>query len=247
VTQTIESISDLKKAAWVADESLDGPPRALVIWMHGCGCPELKRGPSLEEYLWAKAGALVILPYYGPWCWMNREAREFADEVISAAMRLYRLGADVPLIAAGGSMGGCGSLLLARYSRHTVAACLAIHPVCDTARHFERPDVTRTMLCAFRGYAEPLAEVLAEHSPLAQAGAMPDIPYCVIQGDSDTTVEKEIHSDRLVAKLRENGREVDYTVVPGYGHEALANSRQVLDKAVEFIAGVAKSGRVGVK
>jgi len=237
---TIESISDLKKVAWVCDEFLDGPPRALVIWLHGTGCPELKRGPSLEEYLWSKAGALVILPYYGPWCWMNREARGFVDEVISAAIQLYKLGPEVPLISAGGSMGGCGALLLSRYSRHPVAGCLAIHPVCDTARHFERPEVTRTMLCAFRGYAGPLSEVLAEQSPLAQADAMPDIPYCVIQGDSDTAVNKEAHSDRFVARLQEIGRKVDYLVVPGYGHEALANSRKVLEKALEFVAGFTK-------
>ena len=241
---TIESISDLKKVAWVADEFLDGPPRALVIWLHGTGCPELKRGPSLEEYLWTKAGALVILPYYGPWCWMNREARGFVDEVISAAMRLYNLGPEVPLLSMGGSMGGCGALLLVRYSRHRAAGCLALHPVCDTARHFERPEVIRTMLCAFRGYAEPLAEVLDEQSPLAQAEAMPDIPYCVIHGDSDAVVNKEVHSARFVARLRENGRKVDYLEVPGYGHEALANSRQVLDKTVEFVTGFTMESRV---
>src|ERR1700728_2215625 len=133
---TIESISDLKMVAWVVDEFLDGPPRALVIWLHGLGCPEFKRAPSLEEYLWTKAGALVILPYYGPWCWMNREARGFVDEVISAAIRLYKLGPEVPLISAGQSMGGCAALLLARYTRHPVAGCLALHPVCDTALHF---------------------------------------------------------------------------------------------------------------
>jgi dipeptidyl aminopeptidase/acylaminoacyl peptidase len=69
---------------------------------------------------------------------------------------------------------------------------------------------------------------------------MPNIPYCVIQGDSDATVNKEIHSDRFVARMRENGRKVDYLEVPGYGHEALANSRAALEKALEFVAGFTK-------
>jgi dipeptidyl aminopeptidase/acylaminoacyl peptidase len=232
----IKSISDLKAAAWVGDEFLDGPPRALLIWLHGAGCPELKRGPSLEEYLWTKARALVVFPYYGPWSWMNRESRDLVDEVISAAIRLYELGPEMPLIYAGVSMGGCGALLLARYSQHPVAGCLAIYPVCDTAAHFERPGVARTMLSAFWGYGEPLAEALAEQSPLAQAEAMPDIPYCVIHGDSDMAVSKEAHSDRFVARMRGNGRKVDYLEVPGYGHEPLGNSRQVLEKAVGFVA-----------
>lgn len=237
----IESIPDLKKLAWVSDEFLDGPPRSLVIWHHGLGFAEFKRGPSIEEYLWTKAGALVVVPYYGPWSWMNREARSFVDEVIFATRRLYRLGPEVPLISAGGSMGGCSALLLARYSQHPVAGCLVLYPVCDTVYSFdERPDVARTLLFAFRGYVDPLPQVLVEHSPLAQVAAMPDIPYCVIHGDSDVAVNKEAHSDRFVDLMRKNGRTVDYLEVSGFGHDGPATRREVLEKIVEFVASFMK-------
>ncbi len=231
-----KTLADLKKVAYVGDNYLDGPPRALVVNHQGLGAPEFRKGPGIEEYLWQKAGALVLFPYSHPWGWMNREARAFVDELIADTFRLYGLGPEIPIIAAGGSMGGCSALLQARYSRHSVVGCLAIYPVCDTAYHFtERPDLPRTMFLAFGGYEGTFEEALAEQSPLAQAEQMPDIPYCLIHGDADKAVGKEMHSDKFVRRLRDLGRKVDYLEVPGYGHEGWANQRVVLDKIVGFV------------
>ncbi len=81
-------------------------------------------------------------------------------------------------------------------SRHRVAACMALWPVCDLLFHYaERVDLPRTMHHAFGSY-EDIATPLREHSPLYQVTAMPDIPYLLIHGDKDQAVQKAAHSDR---------------------------------------------------
>ena len=64
-----------------------------------------------------------------------------------------KIDASVPLIIAGGSMGGQASLLYTRYSSHPITACFANFPVCDVEYHFtERPDLPATMRYAYRDY-----------------------------------------------------------------------------------------------
>ncbi len=85
--------------------------------------------------------------------------------------------------------------------------------------HFtERVDIAPTFHHAFGSYPEPLEEVILEHSPLAQVGRMPDVPYLVIHGDRDLSVNKEAHSDRFVAAMRAAGRQIEYLEIPGMGH-----------------------------
>lgn len=236
MNKEINNIADLKNRAYVGNQYLDGPIRAVAVSHHGLGVSELRKGPSLEEYLWQKAGVLVLFPYYGPWSWMNRQARTLVDEIISATFRLYQLSPEIPIISTGSSMGGCSALLLARYSKHRIAGCLAVYPVCDTVYSFtERPDVPRTMLHAFGEYEGSLEDALLEQSPLAQADKMPDIPYCIIHGDADREVNKAVHSDKLVSRMRAAGRKVDYLEVPGYAHEGWPNRREVLEKATGFV------------
>ncbi len=135
----------------------------------------MKEEPGTDELGWARAGGLVVFPYYGPWSWMNRNARAFVDDMVDSVYSEYGLSDDVPLIATGGSMGGCSSLLYTRYARRPVRACLAVCPVCDLKRSFtERPDVPRTILYAFRGYGEDMDSIFTEHSPLEQVDNMPD-------------------------------------------------------------------------
>jgi len=211
--------SEIKQLAWVGDEWLSGPIRGVVMSFLGLGYAAMKEEPSTEELGWARAGGLVVVPYYGPWCWMNRNARAFVDSLVDAVYKEYHLSDDVPLISTGGSMGGLSSLLFARYSRRPVAACLALCPVCDLKASFnERPDVPRTILYAFRGYEESLDALFTEHSPLEQAPNMPAIPYLIVHGSEDKAVAKSIHSDPMVAALRRRGLNVEYIEVPGMGH-----------------------------
>jgi dipeptidyl aminopeptidase/acylaminoacyl peptidase len=224
----------IKQVSWVGEEYVRGGIRGLVLSFHGLG-GGLKGEPSTVELEWARAGGLVVYPYYGPWSWMNRQARRMVDELVEAVYAQYRLPATAPLISTGGSMGGLSSLLYTRYAARPVKACLAVFPVCDLEFHFsERADLPPTILNAFLGYPESRQQLLAEHSPLAQVPAMPDIPYLFIHGDKDAAVSKAHHSDRMVAAMRQRKMDVQYLEVPGMTHGGLM-PLDVIQRQVEFV------------
>lgn len=208
----------INEVAWTGREFVKGRIRGVVLSFHGLG-GGLKTAPTTEDRGWAEQGGLVVHPYYGPWAWMNRQARAMIDDLVDAVYAAHCLPARTPLISTGGSMGGQGSLLYTRYARRPVAACLANCPVCDLKYHFrERPDLPPTIRHAFLGYSGSMETLLAEHSPLAQVLAMPDIPYRIIHAGQDKAVAKSRHSDRMVAAMRRRGLSVDYVEIPDMVH-----------------------------
>ncbi|HEY3398596.1 MAG TPA: prolyl oligopeptidase family serine peptidase [Armatimonadota bacterium] len=224
------------EVAWVGDELLEGPIRGVVMCFHGLGGTGLKTEPDDWDREMAALGALMVMPYYGPWSWMNRQAREMVDVLIADLYAQHGLDpATVPLVFTGGSMGGGAALLGVRYTRHHPVACYANVPMCDLVYHFgERPDLPRTIYSAFAGYEGEMADLLAEHSPLHQVDQMPDIDYLIVQGDADEAVKKSVHADRMVPAMRERGRRVEYLEVPGAGHGG-PWPEWVHDKAREFM------------
>jgi dipeptidyl aminopeptidase/acylaminoacyl peptidase len=225
----------INEVAWIGEQYVKGPIRGVVLSFHGLG-GGIKGDPSTEELGWAQAGGLVVHPYYGPWSWMNRQARAFVDELVDAVYAAYGLPNETPLISTGGSMGGLSSLLYTRYARRPIAACLALYPVCDLKFHFsERPDLPPTIRHAFLGYGQDMDALLAEHSPLAQIDHMPRIPYLVIHGDKDQAVSKTHHSDPLVAAMRAQGMNVAYMEIPGMGHGG-PMPLAVREKQIQFVS-----------
>ena len=225
----------IKECAWVGNDFVVGKIKGVVLSFHGLG-GGIKGGPNTEELEWGRNGGLVVYPYYGPWAWMNRQARTMIDELVDAVYAAHKLPERTPLICTGGSMGGQGSLLYTRYARRKVSACLANCPVCDLKFHFhERPDLPPTMRHAFLGYSESLPRLLAEHSPLTQVNAMPDIPYRIIHGDQDKAVAKSRHSDKLVPAMRKHGLKVEYIEVAGMGHCGPL-PLQVMQDNIAFVA-----------
>ena len=228
----------LRQVAWIGDQWVKKPIRGVVLSFHGLGSPAVKTQPSTEELGWAQAGGLVVFPYYGPWSWMNRQARDLVDEIVDAVYATYKLKKSVPLVCTGGSMGGGSSLLYTRYAKRPVAACLAVVPVCDTAFHFdEREDLPRTFHQAFLGYKGSLASLLAEHSPLAQVKRMPRIPYRLVSGDADTAVSAKHHADPMVAAMRKRRLDVEYVKVPKMGHGGPMPVAE-LQRNVDFVTSV---------
>jgi len=209
----------INDVAWVGDAYVSGSITGVVLDFHGLGATGLKTGPTEMEQALAARGALTVYPYYGPWSWMNEQARTFVDGLIDEIYRVYQLTPETPLLIQGGSMGGHSALLFTRYTRHPVAACATNCPVCDTAYHFtERPDLPRTMYHAFGYFADDFSAVLEANSPLHQVAALPDIPYLIIHGDADTAVNKAQHSDKMVPAMRARWLDVEYLEVPGMGH-----------------------------
>lgn len=209
----------IKEVAWVGDAQVKTPIRAVVLWFHGLGRIEMKWEPTMQELAFAQAGGLVVHPYYGAWNWMNRQARAFVDDLVDSIFREYKLPDSTPLISTGESMGGQCALLYTRYARRPIACCAVNCPVCDLKYAFhERADVPRTIHFAFRGYAEDIETLLNEHSPVAQAEQMPDIPYQIIHGVRDDGVVMKKHSDKLVPLMRKAGLKVEYLQVPEMVH-----------------------------
>lgn len=96
---------------------------------------------------------------------------------------------------------------------------MARYPVCDVIYSFsERPDVARTVHCAFRGDPEDRQRLFEEHSPLSPIDRMPNIQYLIIHGDQDVAVSKVHHSDPMVAAMRARKMNVQYIEIPGMGH-----------------------------
>lgn len=234
------NLDEIKQVAWVGDEYLAGRVRGVILAFHGLGHTGLKSDPATEELKWAQMGGLVVFPYYGPWSWMNRQARAFVDELVAAVYARYSLPDSAPLVSTGGSMGGCSALLYTRYARRPVSACAALFPVADLKFHFsERPDLPASIRHAFRGYPEDLETLFAEHSPLAQVDRMPDVPYLIVHGDKDKAVSKAAHSDRLVAAMRQRRLKVEYIEVPGMGHGG-PMPVEVLLRRIEFVGSFLK-------
>jgi acetyl esterase/lipase len=210
--------TSIKDVAWVGDDLLSGPIRGILFRFHGLGGTGMYECGD-EDRLHASKGLLTIYPYYGPWCWMNREARALVDAIAEETYTQYCLAADVPIILYGDSMGGGNALLYARYAHRPVAGVFANCPACDYTYHFrERPDVPRTIYHAYGHYEGDWDAILREHSPLHQIEHMPNVPYFIIQGEEDQAVNKACHGDPMVHAMRDRGLSVTYHEVPGMGH-----------------------------
>ncbi|HEY3329471.1 MAG TPA: prolyl oligopeptidase family serine peptidase [Capsulimonadaceae bacterium] len=206
----------IDRVAWIGAPNTT--PRGIVLTFVGLGSTGMKDTPSEQEQRWIDSGALVVQPYYGPWSWMNDATVEFVDELVDGLRWRYGLGADTPLIATGGSMGGFAVLAYAMATTLGVTACFANCPVCDLPFHYtERPDLPRTMHHAFGSYGD-ITATLEAHSPLHQPDRLPDVPYLIVHGTEDKSVGKARHSDPLVAAMVALKRNVEYIAVPGMGH-----------------------------
>ena len=209
------------------------PVRGIAVEHHGLGCGQFEAN-QIEAHGWlAEKGIVFIHPHYSPWAWMNRHAVKLTDDLVSTVKAHYRLPDDVPIVSYGGSMGGQGCLIWPCYSRHRISAVVANCPVTDLVYHYsERPDLPRTMGCAFE-YADDLMEEIRRRSPFHQIGRMPDIPYTILHGTKDDEVSKRFHSDRFVAAMRQAGRTVAYEASEGMGHCKLSpHTQKVFDRAL---------------
>lgn len=240
-------LATIKEFAWLSDDYVQGRISGVVLDFHGLGCTGMRNNLDPGDIEISEAGGLILFPYYGPWSWMNRQARKLVDDLVDGVYAAFNLSPEIPLISTGGSMGGCSALIYARYAARPVAACFAFVPACDLLYHYtERPDLPRTMHHAFDSYGEPFDAVLREHSPLHQVDGLPRIPYCIVQGDKDELVNKKQHADRLVAAMRKRDLDVDYVEVPGMGHGGLV-PYNVITRRCGFIKAQLASKRQAAK
>ena len=172
-----------------------------------------------EGIQFAEEGILYVVPYQNPWAWQNKQNVSYTDEIIDVLFKEYDLPTDLPIVSAGGSMGGLSALVYMVYAKRTPVACVANCPVCDLPYHFtERPDLPKTLYSAFYNYECSLQEALESASPLHLVEKMPmESNYYIFHCEEDKLVNKQKHSDRFVDLLKSH-HNVRYYVVPERGH-----------------------------
>ena len=208
------------------EHSLTGPIRGVALEFPGLGGGSCMGGvdavgESTSYYALRCAHENILSAYVftGPWSWMNDQAVRIADAVLDAIWDRYGLSPDIPVASTGGSMGGCGALLFARYSRHRISLCAANGPACDMRDMYRsHPDMPRTIFNAVAHYDCTLDEALASLSANEQVGHMPFIPYYIVHTARDEIIPIEKHSDIFVRRMRELGHRVEYKVVPDRLH-----------------------------
>lgn len=216
--EKIITYETLRSFAYVNDNVVKKPIKGIVLQFTGLGNQQRYANETLEGEYYGAEGLLYVIPYNNPWCWMNRQAVDFVDEIIDVLVDKYDL-ADVKVASTGGSMGGQGALTYTAYAKRTPVICVTNCPVCDVMFHFtERDDLPRTLYSAVYGIEGTLEDGLKSLSPLHLADKMPKIPYYIFHCENDNAVNLEKHSEKFVSEMIAKGHEITLTRVPGRGH-----------------------------
>ena len=205
---------------------IKGEVKGIVLTFHGLGFDGMFDTHPDEDYADGRHGIIEIVPYYNPWCWMNKQTVDYVDELIDVIKDHFGLDDNVKITASGGSMGGLCALLFTYYSKHKPQRCVANCPVCDTVYHYtERPDLPRTLYSAYGNLDMSLEDALAMHSPYHLAEKMPDVEYVVFHCTADDAVNYEKHGVKFVNKMKECGKKIEFITVPDRGHCDLGDFR----------------------
>ncbi len=202
--------SDLRNFAYVSEDYLKGPVRALVVNFPGLGGMEMKSSLDIQDMKYGQRGVLFIYPFVNPWNWMNSKTVKFADEVLDIVIGKHKIRKDCPIIVRGGSMGGYSVLAYSMFTKHKLSAVIANCPVTDIYFHCtERPDLPRTFHDAMGSYGD-ISKILKDRSPNWHPEKLQDIRYFIIHGFNDKSVNKAAHSDKLVKLMRKKKMDVTY-------------------------------------
>lgn len=165
---------------------------------------------------------------------MNTALVRTTDRCIDILFEKFGLDEKTPVISTGHSMGGYGALMFTLNSVHNVIACAANCPVCDLYAFSSSEEVIpRTIVHAFGGYDGAYDEIMKNCSPVYRVKDMPDIPYYIVHGMEDATVDKKHNSDVFVSEMKKFGKNVLYDEVRDMGHVAMPGVN--LEKYFEFI------------
>lgn len=209
---------NIRQFAYINDKIVKEPIKGIVMEFFGLGSQNIYDEELDMGKFFAEHNLLYVIPYSNPWAWMNRKNVLFIDEIIDVVIEKYSLSDDVKIFHTGGSMGGHAAIMYTNSSKRKPVACFANCPVCDLELHLsERFDLPRTLYSAFYEEGKDFYGELRKNSPTHIADELPDVPYYIFHCDEDKAVNKEIHSDVFIEKLKKNHK-VTYHVVHGRGH-----------------------------
>jgi len=217
--EKIISYENLRKFTYSNDKSIKGEIKGIVMGFSGLGGTAIYDSDPPDALDFAEKGIIYLIPYYNPWCWMNRQTVRYVDEILDVLCEKYHLNRDtVKTVSTGLSMGGLCALIYCAYAKIPPCACVTNCPVCDLPYHFtERPDLPRTLYSAFGEYEGTMEAALQSASPLHLVEKMPKIPYTVFHCEQDKAVNLEKHSGRFVAEMKK-AHQITLRTIPLCGH-----------------------------
>ena len=81
----------IENRCWSNYPLIKGKIRAVTLVFNGLGGAVVNTYTPLELAL-ADENILTILPYYGPWSWMNRSSRAYVDDLVERVYSFLQLG-----------------------------------------------------------------------------------------------------------------------------------------------------------
>ncbi len=217
--EKIITYENLRKFTYSNDKITASPIKGIIVAFHALGGCNMTYEDGRWDKVYAEMGLIRISPYTEPWCWMNKQAVDYTDEILDVLFKHYNLDENTPILVDGGSMGGLCALTYMCYAKRTPVACIANCPVCDLPYHYtERDDLPRTLYNAFWNYDGNLNDALKTASPIHLADKMPDSEYYLFHTSGDRSVNKQKHSDVFVQKMKDLGRNITYFEIEGRSH-----------------------------
>lgn len=209
-----------------------GDPKAVLIYLHGHygditqGMTEGTYGDAFgklrRECL--QRGWAYVCAWYGGNTWMGPLGESgLADLIAHLRQRWPRQ----PLYLCGGSMGGSSALVFAVRRPELLDGVAALCPAGDMEAYYAfadtHPDgVMRNIADAirihYRADGHDLAQELRNRSAAAHAERL-TMPVFISEGARDGVIPVE-GARRLVARLKELGRRVEYEEIPDGDHDA---------------------------
>ena len=89
--EKIITAENIRSFAYVNENAVKGNVRGIVLQFTGLGNQQRYANETLEGEYYGAEGLLYVIPYNNPWCWMNRQAVDFVDEIIDVLAEKYNL------------------------------------------------------------------------------------------------------------------------------------------------------------
>lgn len=181
-------------------------------------------------------GILHVYVFTGPWNWMKDTSVITVDHIIDSVLDKYSLNEEIPIVAAGGSMGGHGALMYTLKGAYRMTACAVSCPVCDLLALSKMEDYhffCATVYYALADREGDFEEIAKAYSPLYHVEEMPGIPYFMIACDADNVVPCRDHAYPFRERMEQCGHDIRVLTAEGKGH--CEHTQEVFEKFVDFI------------
>lgn len=220
--EKIITYENLKYFSYSNDKQIEGEIKGIAIEFNGCGgaANSLVKDDEVPAKLYSEKGIIYLVPYYDPWCFMNKQAVAYTEEVLDVIIDHYKLPDDIPIASTGASMGAQGGLMFAANTKKKLVSCVVNGPACDLVYQYNNPTgfEPRCFYNSFYNEETSFEEALRAHSPLYNVDKLPkEIAYYIFSCEKDGIFNCEMNGDKLFDAMKGKFN-VTYHRVPEMGH-----------------------------